>query len=49
MDLNLGVVGVESLERTAAHQGITLQHRPEDDLGLAQPVEVEGVLALQPG
>jgi hypothetical protein len=43
--LNLGVARVQPLDRAAADHGVTVHDRPERDLGLAQAVEIESMLA----
>lgn len=40
---------VQFLDRTAAHNAVTVQDRPENDTGLAEITDVQGVLALQGG
>jgi hypothetical protein len=44
--LDLGVAVIQPLDRTAADQRIAVQDGPERDLGPAERVEIEGMLAL---
>jgi hypothetical protein len=45
--LHLSVARVQRLDRPAADDGVAVHHRPERDLGFAETVEIESMLAFQ--